>query len=437
MNPIAAQLNETLDHHNPHLIRILSRIGQTIFFPKGILSQSAEAKQQAHRINATIGIATEAGKTMHFSSVMAAIRELPPEQALTYAPSFGIPELRKVWQDALYEKNPSLAGKSISLPVVTCGITHGLSVLADIWVDPDDIVVMPEMLWGNYQMILKVRKGARFRQYPIFSPAGGFNLAGFEQCLHAAAKERQKLIVLLNFPHNPSGYTVTEAEGQTLAGILKAQAEAGTDLVVICDDAYFGLFYEADVMAESLFAKLCGLHPRLVPIKADGATKENFVWGLRIGFITYGPLADPPEPVHDVLERKTAGTVRGSISNASHLGQSLVLRSMQNREFPEEKQEKFEILRRRAKRIKAVLADPKYAVAWEPYPFNSGYFMCLKLKTVDAESLRVHLLKTYGVGLIAIGEKNLRIAFSCVEEEQIAELFDTILQGVFDLEKAS
>jgi hypothetical protein len=59
--------------------------------------------------------------------------------------------------------------------------------------------------------------------------------------------------------------------------------------------------------------------------------------------------------------------------------------------------------------------------------------MCLKLKTVDAEKLRRHLLDNYGVGLIAIGEKNLRVAFSCIEEESIAELFDIILQAVLEL----
>jgi hypothetical protein len=80
-----------------------------------------------------------------------------------------------------------------------------------------------------------------------------------------------------------------------------------------------------------------------------------------------------------------------------------------------------------------VLRDPRYREAWDPYPFNSGYFMCIRLKSVDAETLRVHLLDRYGVGLIAIGSRNLRIAFSCLEENDIPELFDTILRGVNDL----
>ncbi|MBW2018269.1 MAG: hypothetical protein JRJ01_15775, partial [Deltaproteobacteria bacterium] len=61
------------------------------------------------------------------------------------------------------------------------------------------------------------------------------------------------------------------------------------------------------------------------------------------------------------------------------------------------------------------------------------YFMCIRLKKVDAETLRVHLLEKYGVGLISLGSHDLRVAFSCVEKEDIPELFDTILQGVQDL----
>jgi aspartate/methionine/tyrosine aminotransferase len=137
--------------------------------------------------------------------------------------------------------------------------------------------------------------------------------------------------------------------------------------------------------------------------------------------------------VYDALEKKTAGCVRGSISNASHLSQTLVLKSMQHRRFPEEIREKFDILKQRASRVKKVLADPKYKDAWDVYPFNSGYFMCIRLKSVNAETLRVHLLEKYGIGLISIGERNLRIAFSCIEEGEVAELFDTILKGVREL----
>ncbi|MEA3280667.1 MAG: aminotransferase class I/II-fold pyridoxal phosphate-dependent enzyme, partial [Thermodesulfobacteriota bacterium] len=288
MNPIAKQLNNTIETGHPFLMEMLSDIGKNLFFPKGILSQSAEAKKKAHKLNATIGIATEKGKTMRLSSVMDAINGIRAKESLTYAPSYGIPALRKIWQDSIFEKNSSLAGKKISLPVVACGITHAVSVFADIWIDPGDVIIVPDMMWGNYNLILNVRKGGIISQYPMFSEEGGFNLAAFEEKVVNEAKNRDKITVLLNFPHNPSGYTVTEKEGSAIAKILTDVAEKGTNVLVVADDAYFGLFYEDDTIKESLFARLCGMHPRLLAVKLDGATKENYVWGLRVGFITYG-----------------------------------------------------------------------------------------------------------------------------------------------------
>ena len=70
MNPLAKELNEAIDQCNPQILAMLSGIGKQLFFPKGILSQSAEAKEKAHRINATIGIAKESGHTMCFDTVM-------------------------------------------------------------------------------------------------------------------------------------------------------------------------------------------------------------------------------------------------------------------------------------------------------------------------------------------------------------------------------
>jgi aspartate/methionine/tyrosine aminotransferase len=434
MNPIAMELNQIIKQGNPHIFDMLADVGKQLFFPKGILTQSAEAKEKAYRLNATIGIAMEKGKTMRLDSVAAAIRDISPREYLTYAPSFGIPALRKKWREEMFEKNPSLGGKMISLPVVTSGITHAISVFADMWVDPGDVIVAPDMMWGNYNMIFNVMRGARLSHFPLFSSEGGFNLAGYEETLRKEAQNHRKVISLLNFPQNPTGYTITFEEGERIIDILRGLAEEGVNVIVAADDAYFGLFYEEDTLKESLFAKLSGCHPRLLSVKLDGATKESYVWGLRVGFVTYGCTASGDlAGVYDALERKTAGCVRGTISNASHLGQSIIVKSMQGEKFSSEKQEKFDILKARANRVKEVLKDEKYKDAWEVYPFNSGYFMCLQLKTVNAEKLRVHLLENYGVGLISLGDKNLRVAFSCIEEEDIRELFDTILQGVWDL----
>jgi len=436
MNPLAAELNKIIESQNPHILEMMSAIGKNLFFPKGILTQSAEAKEKAYRINATAGIATQQGRTMHLASVMETIGGIQPEDSLNYAPSFGIPALRKAWQTSLRTKNPSLADKPISLPIVTGGITHAVCVFADMWIDPGDVILIPDKMWGNYNMIFAVRKGAIISQYPIFTPDNRLNIEGFAEKVRLEAKAHSKITVLLNFPHNPSGYTVSVNEANEIVNTLKQVADTGTHVIAVTDDSYFGLFYDEETLKESLFARLAGTHSRLLAVKLDGATKEDYVWGLRVGFCTYGVRSDgDSEAIHTALEKKTAGCVRGTISNASHLSQSIVLRSMQDERYAGDKEKKFQVLKNRAKCVKHVLSEPKNQAAWDVYPFNSGYFMCLQLKTVDAETLRQHLLERYGVGLIALGKSDLRIAFSCVDEDKIPELFDTILTGIQDLTK--
>jgi aspartate/methionine/tyrosine aminotransferase len=251
--------------------------------------------------------------------------------------------------------------------------------------------------------------------------------------LQNSAEEKGKVIVLLNFPNNPSGYTPTVEEGNALVAAIKEVAEGGCNVVAVTDDAYFGLFYE-ESMKESLFGKLANLHPRVLAIKLDGATKEEFVWGFRTGFITFADGNDYENaPVMNALEKKAMGIIRAKISNCPHPSQTFVIEALRSPDFLKQKQEKFEIMKGRALKTKEVLDSGKFVKAWDYYPFNSGYFMCLKLKTVEAEKLRLHLLDKYGVGAISITKTDLRVAFSCIAEQDIPELFDIIYQAVEDL----
>ncbi|RLC11027.1 MAG: hypothetical protein DRI57_19520, partial [Deltaproteobacteria bacterium] len=72
INPIAQELNAIIKNGNLHLMEMFSKTGRRLFFPKGILTQSAEARQKAYdKFNATIGIATEDLHTMCLPSVMS------------------------------------------------------------------------------------------------------------------------------------------------------------------------------------------------------------------------------------------------------------------------------------------------------------------------------------------------------------------------------
>ncbi|QQZ63991.1 aminotransferase class I/II-fold pyridoxal phosphate-dependent enzyme [Paenibacillus sonchi] len=433
MNPLAEQLNDSIKAGNEHVYDMLSNLGKALYYPKeGILSQSAEAAAHAKKYNATIGIATEHGVPMHLGVIQEKLSAYSPKDLYGYAPPAGKPELRTLWREKMLRETPSLEGKSFGNPIATNALTHGLSIVADLFADQGDAVIYPDKNWENYELTFGVRRLSDTVNYPLFTEDMSFNSEGLLDAL-LAQKDRGKAIVLLNFPNNPTGYTPGIKEGEAIVAAILRAAEEGINVVVVSDDAYFGLFFE-DSLKESLFGRLANLHPRVLAVKIDGATKEEFVWGFRVGFITY---ASDSKEVLAALEQKTMGIIRATISSGPHPSQTFVLDALKSPEFAEQKEEKFQIMKGRANKVKALLDSGKYGdEVWTYYPFNSGYFMCLKLHTVPADALRLHLIHNYGLGTIALGETDLRVAFSCIEEDQLEDLFDMVYAGIRDLEKA-
>jgi aspartate/methionine/tyrosine aminotransferase len=427
-HPLAVELNDLIRREAPEIFSMLSGLGREFYFPKGILTQTGEARQKAKRFNATIGIAKEKGEPMFLPAVMDQLPRFSPQEALNYAPSFGAPELRQAWKKEVLEKNPSLKADALGTPVVTCGITHGLSVVADMFADVGDVVFVPDQFWENYSLVFALRRGARMVRYPLFSTAGGFDVDGFTSALRTV-KPGEKALVLLNFPNNPTGYTPTETEAEAIVKALVDLAQGGRRFVALCDDAYFGLEYEPEVAKESLFAKLVGRHANILPLKLDGATKEDYVWGFRVGFLTF----PGPAKVAEALEKKAAGVVRGAISNVSQLSQSVVLKAMSAPSYKKDKRRKYDVMKARYDKAKAVLAKPEYAEVWTPYPFNSGYFFSMKLKGLNAEAFRLYLLDKHGVGLIATAPTDVRVAFSCLDVEEVEPMFSLMRQAALEL----
>ncbi len=428
-HPLAVTANEALSKDCPVVLDLLSERGKRFFFPaKGILAQGAEAKQKAKAANATVGIATENGAPMHLACVNKYYQGLTPAEIFDYAPSYGKPELRTAWAKKQREQTPSLGSHPTSNPVVTNALTHGLGLVGDLFLDPGDQVLSSDLMWENYNLNWETRLEAQFNYFPFFDERlTGFNLKGFTAAL---AKHRgKKLVVSLNFPNNPSGYTPTKAESAAIAAALQAEAEAGTKLVVCVDDAYYGMFFDDACETESIFGRLAGASNNLLAVKIDGATKEEFVWGLRVGFITFGVKNGTPA-AYKALEDKTAGLIRAYVSNISNPGQSIVLKALGDADFRRQQAEKIVVLRARASVVAHECRRPEYADCWDVYPFNSGYFMCLRLKDADADTVRVRLLDDHGVGTIALGKRELRIAFSCLTEAQIPGVFSSAAKAV-------
>ena len=428
-NTQADEINAIIEKHNPKIMRVLSQKGKSAYFPsKGILAQTAAA--QNCKINATIGIALEEDKTTACLPSLAGLARLEGLAAFQYAPPTGIPELRELWKKMMFGKNPTLAKAAenedaqISLPVVTSALTHAIYIAAQMFLDSGDEVILSDFFWENYDLALCRSTGAKQLNFDTFSDDKKYNLQGLKNALSNG--KAGKKVLLLNFPNNPTGYTPTIEEAKKICEILTDEAKRGSEIAVIVDDAYFGLVFEEGIFEESLFSLLANAHENILAIKIDGPTKEDYAWGLRTGFLTFGVKGGKKE-LYSALEQKVAGFVREQISSASKMSQALLVSAYNQKTYAEEKREKFELIKKRYDKIKGILtANDAYFDFFEPLPFNSGYFMCIKpLKGIDAESLRVLLAEKYSVGLVQL-QGLLRIAFSSTPTDELQTVFESI-----------
>jgi DNA-binding transcriptional MocR family regulator len=101
--------------------------------------------------------------------------------------------------------------------------------------------------------------------------------------------------------------------------------------------------------------------------------------------------------------------------------------------YDRQKKEKYDVLKSRYDEIRRILAEhPEYEELFEVMPFNSGYFMCVRPKNVDAEAVRVRLIEQYSTGTIVLSGL-IRLAFSTIAKDKLEKLFANVASAISDL----
>ncbi len=424
-----ASINEAIRRASPALERVLSPIGRQAFFPPDIPFQAAQARGK--RYNATIGQITDgAGSAVAMPSFASTVSTLPAEdrnRAMLYSPVEGVPEVRELWR--AWQRRHEPASPS-TLPLVTAGLTHGLSVAADLFGGPDRPIAVPTPYWGNYRQTFSLRTGAHVVSAPAFRD-GCYNPTAIAEAL-AGEAPGEPAVAILNVPSNPGGYSPTTSEREALVASLVGVAES-RPLVVLCDDAYAGLVFDSEVPTESLFWELSSVHENLVPVKVDGGTKEFSFFGGRVGFLTF-PF-EPESEVAEALTSKVKCLVRAAIGSPVATTQMVLAQALRSPRVAEE----VEAVRVRLEKRCRVLQDALSGVdreLLEPLPFNSGCFALVELGSrvsPSADEVRRHLLDRHDTGLVAVGERFVRIAFCSVRADDLPEVVARLERGAAEL----
>ena len=191
-----------------------------------------------------------------------------------YTPAAGIADLRKAIAAKLKKENG--LDYSPEQVVVNIGGKHSVYEAMQAVLDPGDEVILPTPYWVTYPEAIKLAGGVvRFVET---DPSTGYKITPTQ--LRDAITEKTVMLVI-NSPNNPGGFTYTPRELKAIAEVLE-----GTNVSVMSDEIYEKLIY-GDTEFVS-FASLSddAFHRTLT---LNGFSKTFSMTGWRLGY-TAGPL---------------------------------------------------------------------------------------------------------------------------------------------------
>ena len=219
--------------------------------------------------------------------IKQAMKRALDENKTRYAPSSGIPELRKVIAEKLRTKNRIPAQESDV--IILNGGMQGLFGAFQSTVNPGDEVLLFSPYWTPIKDLI-ANCQAKF----VLVPTNEAREFGFAQTLSRYSTERTKAIYY-NTPQNPSGVVFTRDEARSVAQFAQAR-----DLVVIADEAYEDLVYDGEHFS---IASLDGMFERT--ITSFTFSKSYSMTGWRLGY------AVAPEPWITGLKKATLYSSNG------------------------------------------------------------------------------------------------------------------------------
>lgn len=153
-----------------------------------------------------------------------------------YAPMPGIPALR----EAIVEKTQRLQGRELNVDseiTVCTGATEGLFSAITALVRAGDEVVVFDPAYDSYEPAITLAGGVT-KHIPLLIDENGFDFHPDWQRLRDTINDRTRLVVL-NFPHNPTGAILDDDDLDTLADIVR-----DTDCFLLSDEVYEHIVFD-------------------------------------------------------------------------------------------------------------------------------------------------------------------------------------------------
>lgn len=382
-------------------------------------TQAKEAYGREHVVNGAPGTFLDETETIYcLPTVEAVYRSIPMNEVVAYSPLEGAPDfLEAAVQHVFREFRPEAHIKAVATP----GGTGALHNIVANYTSVGDSVLSSEWCWGPYKSIAE----DALRKFETFSLFAGerFNLAELEEKMAALLAHQERLVVILNTPsHNPTGYTMTNAEWKAVLTSAKKLAKPGRFIILAIDVAYLD-YTDDQVASRSFFPLLADLPENVLPIICFSMSKSFTLYGQRVGAMIG---VSPSAQIADEFFKTNQITCRASWSSINR-GASKVLAAIYDdpelvKKSDEERAAALAIIKSRA----ALFSAEAKAAGLDILPYRSGFFLTIPSKRPEEVC---QVLNKANVFLVPLA-KGVRISVCAIPTRKIAGLAAKIKQAI-------
>ena len=186
----------------------------------------------------------------------------------TYTSNLGLPKLRDAIA-AMIEKNFNISYDPKTQILIAVGVSEALDLALRAICNPGDEIIHHEPCYVSYSPSIALANGV-----PVaVSCKPENNFAVTAEAIEAAITPRTKA-VMLNFPTNPTGGTMTRTDLLKIADVILRH-----NLLVLTDEIYSELTFEGE---HTSIASLPGMRERTIFL--HGFSKAYAMTGFRIGY---------------------------------------------------------------------------------------------------------------------------------------------------------
>lgn len=365
-------------------------------------------------VDATLGtLFDEDGVFVAFDSVWNNFSEIDNIQKAKYASSIqGNPEFRNSVYNWLF------GGLEEEIPceiIATPGGAGAISSTMKNILNIGETIIIPDLAWGPYKTMAH-EFGLTLTKYNMFD-GNSFDLTGFKEVLTQVMETQGKVLVIINDPcHNPSGYTLTDAEWSDIMDYAGELSKMGP-VVLLNDIAYVDFNAKGNEWKKG-FSRFNNLPKNVMAIIAFSISKTLTAYGARCG--AQIAISNDKEQLESFKNAAiySARSIWSTVNNSAMRLFSLIMDTPHLQDaYMKEKKYYVDLLKDRSD----IFVTEANQIGLPIYPYKEGFFVTLIMKDVaKKEAFNKKLQENYIYTVEVDG--GLRIAICSVPKRKLVGL---------------